>query len=146
MDSLMPATFKNGKRYSLSNTCAFDAMFHLLLVGVFDDLVPKHVLRNKDFPMSKILEDVTRSGITSATYNKRAEILLNSPDVTVEELPYNINYVNCVMPISALCDYLFQEIPSVVESFTCHCQDIRVTTISVPSSTLHSKDLKHFIV
>lgn len=106
-------------RLSVTNTCAFDSIFQVLLAGVTDHsellkYVQSKKSRNHFFQM---IINVFEKKISQKTYQERGEILAEFKNVT--KTSNQIIDIDCKCNASELTNFLFKSTPCFVATATC---------------------------
>lgn len=76
------------------------------------------------------------SGITSASYSHRADLIINNLTVEIKQMEYATTLVVCASTVSHVIDTLMENYPSAIEISDCPvCKHINTRKICI----LHSK-------
>ena len=109
-----------GKKLSLVQTCAFDSIFQIFLLTLFQSEDFKTVATDlsNDNIFFKIILDTFIHGISENTYYSRGIIL--SDFFETKETFDNCFIINCEVSVGYLCKKLFHDIPSLKEIIIHH--------------------------
>lgn len=124
----------NNKIITICQTCAFDAILHLVASGIasiksYDDKIKKF-LGN---PTINLATSILHAGkITTNHYKERAKILLDLPLFNKALTTYTrrISKLNTECNVAHLINYLFSDIPSCQKNIVCPCGFSRTNNIS----------------
>lgn len=109
----------NDENYTISNTCAFDSIFQILLAA-------GHDLNNMQIYMNKVAEtnlffkliiNSINNGINLSSYKLRGQIL--SEIFSISDVG-GCKYVNCETNVGYLASILFKDVPSFEETSCCN--------------------------
>lgn len=127
-------TLGNGK-VSVTNTCAFDSIFQILLAAATDSSsTQKFIDDNKnENKLFHLVHDTMTMGLRAATYRLRAEALAHVAGITIEK--NNIQDLNCSINIGTLFLRLFKKTPSLRQVSKCSgdCKE-KIIDIIMPSA------------
>lgn len=125
---------------SLTNTCAFDSIFQILLAaGSDNENIKKFVNSNKnENDFFHLVADTMEHGVRHTTYKKRAEIICMLIGEDVKE--NSIREINCTTSVSSLAGKIFKQFPSFVEIRKCKNGCSR--TIEYPTYGWPARSLK----
>lgn len=140
--SLKPIIIKD-KKLSLIQTCAFDSIFQIFLLILFQSQDFKTVATDLDDSNTffKMILDTFTNGISKNTYCTRAIIL--SEIFEAKETFDNCFIVNCEVSVGYLCKKLFHNIPSLKEITSCNiCNNMREKSFF--TIQVKVEDLLHF--
>jgi hypothetical protein len=106
------------KRFSVTNTCAFDSILQLFLAAYFDkDEIKNFISLNNSHIFFKLVINIATHGIKKYSYRLRAEIL--SEIFTGTPLPNNCILIDCAVNIGFFCNKLFTKYPPFSEVSKC---------------------------
>lgn len=112
---------KVGKQsISLTNTCAFDSIFHCFLTMFLDldDVKTTVLAKSGENMFFQLVANVGEKGINKSSYKLRALILINSFfSDKLENLP---SVIPCETTVGYLYKTLFKELPSFEETSKCN--------------------------
>lgn len=93
----------------LSNTCAFDTVASIFMVAF------EKILNNSSF--FGFISKIVKVGVTATTYSKRAEMILNNMNPSIEQLK-DIKLVVCDAIASNVINVVLEQSPSIIENMT----------------------------
>ncbi|KAG5863046.1 hypothetical protein JTB14_009344 [Gonioctena quinquepunctata] len=139
--SSLGSVILNRAKLSLTNTCAFDSIFQIMLAAATDNnSVRGYIEKNKCInALFDITLDVIETKIQTRIYQKRGKTLLNYWNK--EAIPNSIELVDCACNVASLANFLFRSTPSFQEIATCSggCPP-RIK--SLPSITITDREMK----
>ncbi|CAI6373556.1 unnamed protein product [Macrosiphum euphorbiae] len=113
-------------RFIFNNTCAFDSLASLIMVSYCDSQKYSEMLdisEKSDF--INFICKILNSGITSASYSHRADLIINNLTVEIKEMEYATTLVVCASTIGHVIDSLMEKYPSAKEISNCPvCKNI----------------------
>ncbi|CAG9818821.1 unnamed protein product [Phaedon cochleariae] len=120
ISSLQAIKFKK-EEFSFGNTCAFDSLLQIFLVGVFDHPQLREVLLRlqKDMKFAELVLYISNNGINQHAYRLRGEILKEIYKESTNVLLENHYLVNCESNIITVVTNIFGNLPSIQEASTC---------------------------
>ena len=133
--------------YTLRNTCAFDALFHLLFMSEkYDPFLSKLQERNSFLEM---VAKKSKTGITNGSYRRRAEILKDDRTSVTHYTTEDCAIVICSSNIKDLATDLLKNIPSLTvnKQYELGCFDIdeEIVMISAPARKLEETNFQKSI-
>ncbi|CAH1163403.1 unnamed protein product [Phaedon cochleariae] len=117
ISSLQAIKFKK-EEFSFGNTCAFDSLLQIFLVGVFDHPQLREVLLRlqKDMKFAELVLYISNNGINQHAYRLRGEILKEIYKESTNVLLENHYLVNCESNIITVVTNIFGNLPSIQEA------------------------------
>jgi len=115
-----------GKKISLIQTCAFDSIYQIFLVALFqsEDFKTKVIEYSNKNMFFQLIFDTFSKDLSKNTYYSRAVILSDIFEAT--ETLNNCFLINCKVSVGYLCKQLFNNVPSFKELTSCNkCHDMR---------------------
>lgn len=111
----------NDAFYTFKNTCAFDSIIQILFCAYTDSIAySEFINKNANKTVFELIKNGVRDGITVQSYRKRGKILLDIfKKETRKENPKHF-YVDAATTVYRLLNEIFQEYPSMEETFTCN--------------------------
>ncbi|XP_044760238.1 uncharacterized protein LOC123317695 [Coccinella septempunctata] len=122
-----------GSSYSLRNTCAFDSLVQIFLVG-FRDKEEIRISLEK-LASEDIVKYISSKGINTHSYRMRTMILKNLFDTNTKHITENNYSVDCECNVISLISKIFADLPSMKEVSVCEngCtakhKDLRVLSV-----------------
>lgn len=118
-DQLKFVKFPEKVKVSLTNTCAHDSVFQIILAAATDYNEIEVFLRQQQqkCPLFKEVLHVLDKGVTAKVYQLRASILLDFKRIEPQEA--SIKFVDCADNIGTMSRFLFENVPSFIEGFQC---------------------------
>uniref|UniRef100_A0A6M2DQI9 Putative kDa protein in nof-fb transposable element n=1 Tax=Xenopsylla cheopis TaxID=163159 RepID=A0A6M2DQI9_XENCH len=109
----------NNCNYTLSNTCAFDSIFQILLAAAADMChIFKYLENNSSINIFfGLIINTIQKGVTQYTYKVRAQILL---EIFASTDTAEFKNLNCETNIGYMAGLLFKETPSFNEVSQCN--------------------------
>lgn len=93
------------KKYSFTNTCAFDSILQLFIAAYFDKNNIKNFINNKlNNIFLKLICDMVSHGVRTLSYRLRAEVLMKI--FSGSSLPNNSILIDCQVTVGYLCNKL----------------------------------------
>ncbi|CAG9820343.1 unnamed protein product [Phaedon cochleariae] len=111
----------DGKKVTLTNTCAFDSIFHLLLTATYDfeTMCQKVGEQVEEVGIFKLIQDVCRNGVTNKTYKMRANILRELHSIKPHPNISDLYLMDCETNVGTLSRGLLKNVPSFEEISLC---------------------------
>jgi hypothetical protein len=106
----------SGESYILANTCAFDAFVQLICLAYCDSAAFKSVVDEREETVFSLIRHVTTSGVGTAVYKQRAQIMKDVFDI--ERLPANVNRIHGECCIASLVKAIWL-LPVISEVSIC---------------------------
>lgn len=134
------------KKYSFTNTCAFDSILQLFVTAYFDkngikELIDRELINNIFF---KLVADMTSHAVRKVSYRLRAQILKEIFSSSIQR--GNCILIDCQVTIGFLCNKLFADYPTFREVSRCSngCSERikMLPSVNVQLNTLMQKDFK----
>jgi len=108
----------DNKRFSFTNTCAFDSILQLFIAAYFDkDEIKNFILLNNLHIFFQLIVNIATHGIRKHSYRLRGQIL--NDIFTGTSLPNNCILIDCTVNIGYLCSKLFTKHPPFSEVSKC---------------------------
>jgi len=131
------------KKYSFTNTCAFDSILQLFIAAYFDKNNIKNFINNElNNIFFKLICDMVSHGVRTLSYRLRAEVLMKI--FSNSTLPNNSILIDCQVTVGYLCNKLFIEYPTFREISKCSscCKErLKILPlVNVEFNTLIRKD------
>lgn len=114
----------DGKVITITQTCAFDAILHLIASGIASIKCYENKIKISENCTIKLAMSILHSGkIIRSHYNERAKILIELPLFRKALTKYTctISKLNANCNIAHLITYLFTDIPSCQATIICPC-------------------------
>ncbi|KAG5891083.1 hypothetical protein JTB14_028286 [Gonioctena quinquepunctata] len=111
----------DGKRVTLTNTCAFDSIFHLLLTASYDfeTFSMKVDLLKEGVGLFQMIDDVRRTGLSNTSYIMRAKILKQFQEIQTHPNIAEFFLLDCATNVGTLARRLLKDVPSFEEISIC---------------------------
>ncbi|KAL6416405.1 hypothetical protein ACFW04_013521 [Cataglyphis niger] len=106
------------KKYSLTNTCAFDSILQLFIAAYFDtENIKDFISTEIDFIFFELIKEVVTYGIKKSSYRLRVEILRQIFSGNISS--NNCILIDCQVTVGFLCRKLFTQYPTFRETSRC---------------------------
>lgn len=108
----------DNKRFSFTNTCAFDSILQLFIAAYFDKHEIKNFISlNNLHIFFQLVVNIATHGVRKHSYRLRAQVL--NEIFTGTSLPNNCILIDCAVNIGSLCSKLFTKYPPFSEISRC---------------------------
>ena len=131
----------NNAKITVTNTCAFDSIFQILLAAVTDyEVVRTYVEKQQsNNALFQMVLGVKNTKLSIKAYRKRTEILLDYWKTKIQ--PNTIALVDCACNIISLLNFIFKNSPSFEEISICSA-GCKPRKKSLPSISISEKELQ----
>lgn len=139
----------NGKVINVSQTCAFDAILHLVASGIASIKCYEDIIKSSENRSINLITSILESGkIIANHYSERAKILMDLPlfSDTLTMYTRTIYKLNTNCNVAHLINYLFPDISSCRATIECSCgylQTRQTIELCINVDTLLCKGLQY---
>lgn len=121
----VPSTDGKNNYFQVTNTCAFDAVIHILVTAATDIIGYLSFLKESQNPTLKLVRSIVESGITKKSFVERFTILKDffpsSMSINTERT-YMLHSIDATTSVASIVEKTLSSEPSVRNTVKCsHC-------------------------